>query len=116
MKYLIILNDPPYGTEKCYNALRLAASLSKRPDPELRVFLMADSVVCGKAGQKTPQGYYNIERMVASLTRANVALGACGSCIDARGILESDLVKGVHRSTMEELTGWTLWADKVIVY
>ena len=24
MKYLFILNDPPYGTERSYNALRLA--------------------------------------------------------------------------------------------
>ena len=29
-KTLFILNDPPYGTERSYNALRLAGSLSKR--------------------------------------------------------------------------------------
>ena len=29
-KTLFILNDPPYGTERSYNALRLAGSLSAR--------------------------------------------------------------------------------------
>ena len=27
---LLILNDPPYGTERSYNGLRLAGSLAKR--------------------------------------------------------------------------------------
>ena len=116
MKHLIILNDPPYGTEKSYNGLRLAINLAKRPDSEVKIFLMADSVVCGKTGQKTAQGYYNIERMVEKLAHAGVPFGACGSCIEARGIPETELTAGVHRSTMEELTDWTLWADKVIVY
>jgi len=79
------LNDAPYGTERSYNGLRLAISLAKQADVELRVFLMADAAACAKAGQVTPNGYYNIERMLKSLARKNVALGACGSCMDARG-------------------------------
>ncbi len=31
MKTLIILNDPPYGTERSYNALRLEQILSRKP-------------------------------------------------------------------------------------
>ncbi len=116
MKFLIVLNDPPYGTERSYNGLRLAISLSKREGAELRVFLMADSIGCGKAGQKTPNGYYNLERMIKSLVLAQVLIGVCGSCIDARGVTEADLAGGVHRSSMEELTDWTIWADKVIVF
>jgi len=65
MKHLIILNDPPYGTERCYNGLRLAHALFKSDaDAEVTIFLMADSVVCAKKGQKTPDGYYNVERML----------------------------------------------------
>ena len=60
----IIINDPPYGTERPYNALRLANSLIKREGVSVTVFLMGDSVTCAKAGQKTPDGYYNIERML----------------------------------------------------
>ena len=116
MKYLVILNDPAYGTERSYNGLRLAGTLYKREGVELRVFLMADSVGCAKSNQKTPSGYYNLERMIKVLTLAHVSVGTCGSCIDARGIADTDLVPGVHRSSMEELTDWAEWADKVIVF
>jgi len=115
-KYLIIPNDPPYGTERSYNGLQLAMSLSKREGAELRLFLMADSVGCAKAEQKTPSGYYNLERMIKSLIVSKIPVGVCGSCLNARGLAETDLLQGVHRSSMEELTDWTVWADKVIVF
>ena len=39
------LNDPPYRTERCYNALRLASELVKTdPATEVAVFLMANAV------------------------------------------------------------------------
>ncbi|HSC94405.1 MAG TPA: DsrE family protein [Burkholderiales bacterium] len=47
MKCLFILNDPPYGTERSYNALRLAASLARREGEEVRLFLIGDAAVCG---------------------------------------------------------------------
>ena len=116
MKILIILNDPPYGTERSYNGLRLAMSLSKQTDTELRLFLMADSSSCGKAGQSTPTGYYNIERMLKSLVSKDVPIGACGSCMEARGLQPEELLPGIHKSSMDELTEWTVWADKIIVF
>ncbi len=116
MKYLFILNDPAYGTERSYNGLRLALALRKQVDAQLRVFLMADAVGCGKLGQKTPDGYYNLERMIKGLVAANAPVAACGTCADARGISENELIEGVHRGSMEELTEWTIWADKVIVF
>jgi uncharacterized protein involved in oxidation of intracellular sulfur len=61
---LIIINDGPYGTERAYNALRLGMNLVKRPEAAVRVFLVGDGVVCAKRGQTTPQGYYNVERML----------------------------------------------------
>jgi len=64
MKYLFIVNDGPYGTEKAYNAFRLAMALQKGDDTDVRVFLMADAVSNAVAGQDTPQGFYNIERMI----------------------------------------------------
>ncbi|MEW6051788.1 MAG: DsrE family protein [Candidatus Zixiibacteriota bacterium] len=116
MKFLVLLNDPPYGTERSYNGLRMAIALGKAGDTETRVFLMADAVGCGKLGQKTPNGYYNLERMIKSLVAAKVLIGACGSCIDARGIETEDLLEGVHRGSMEELADWAIWADKMIVF
>ena len=116
MKTLIILNDPPYGTERAYNGLRLALNLAKAPEVELRVFLMADAVRCAQRGQQTPQGYYDLERMLGGLVAKHVPIGTCGSCMDARGMTDEALIDGVHRSSMAELTTWTLWADKVVSF
>ena len=116
MKILSILNEPAYGNERTYNGLRLALSLAKAADVELRVFLMGDAVTAAKPAQKTPDGYYNLERMLKGLAPKGVAVGACGSCIDARGMTDEPLVEPVHRSTLAELTTWTIWADKVITF
>jgi uncharacterized protein involved in oxidation of intracellular sulfur len=116
MKTLIILNDPPYGTERSYNALRLAGTLAKRESAEVRLFLMGDAAACAKAGHKVAEGFYNINRMLRVVTLKGAPVGVCGTCMDARGIAAGELVEGAHRSTMDELTDWTVWADKVIVF
>lgn len=111
---LIILNDPPYGTERSYNALRLAKALSNE-DSHITVFLLADAVVCAKRGQKVPQGFYNMELMLKSIIRNGEVL-ACGTCMDARGLTDDDILEGAKRSTMPELSENTLNADKVLVF
>lgn len=115
-RILIILNDPPYGTERSYNGLRLTNALGKGEAAAVRVFLMADAVACAKQGQITPNGYYNLERMVKLATKQGTVFGACGTCLDARGMAEEQLAEGVRRSSMDELSEWTLWAGKVIVF
>jgi len=116
MKILLILNDPPYGTERSYNGLRLAGSLAKADSTTVTVFLMGDAAWCASAGQTTPSGYYNIERMVKALIAKGTHIGVCGTCMDARGIKAEALVEGTHRSSLDELTTWTLEADKVLVF
>lgn len=117
MKALLILNDPPYGTERAYNALRLAhALLKKEPQSEVTVFLMADSVAAAKAGQKTSDGYYNIERMLKRVLAGNGKVLLCGTCMDARGLDDTILMAGARRSTMDELATATIEADKVLVF
>ena len=115
-KILIIVNDPPYGTERSYNGLRLATTLSRSEGVSLRVFLMADSIRCAQHGQTTPEGYYNLERMIKGIVNKGVEIGACGTCMEARGMRDEDLADGVHRSNMAELTAWTIEADKVITF
>ena len=116
-KTLLILNDPPYGTERCYNGLRLANALAKaEPDGQVRIFLMADAVIAAKAGQKTPEGYYNLERMLKRLMAAGGEVLLCGTCMDAPGMTEQEMVEGTRRSTMDELAAATLAADKVLVF
>ena len=117
MKTLIILNDPPYGTERCYNGLRLAHALLKNdPDAQICVFLMADAVAAARKGQKTPNGYYNMERMLKRVTASMGKVFLCGTCMDARGIADGDVADGTRRSTMDELAAETLAADKVLVF
>ena len=117
MKTLIVLNDPPYGTERCYNALRLAHALLKNdPAAEITVFLMADAVVTARKGQKTPDGYYNMERMLKRVILSKGQVLLCGTCMDARGMIEGDLMDGAHRSTMDELAALTIAADKVMIF
>ncbi len=117
MKVLFIINDPPYGTERAYNALRLAPALVKKdPETQITVFLMADAVLAAKAGQKTPEGFYNVERMLKRVLAAKGKVLLCGTCMDARGLTDTELVEGAHRSTMDELAGETLAADKVLVF
>jgi uncharacterized protein involved in oxidation of intracellular sulfur len=117
MKHLIILNDPPYGTERSFNGLRMAHALAKHdPDSMVTVFLMADAVLCAKSGQKTPDGYYNIERMLRRVLSVRGRVLICGTCMDARGLGSEDLMEGAARSTMDELAEATLAADKVLVF
>ncbi|MCE8027817.1 DsrE/DsrF/TusD sulfur relay family protein [Billgrantia desiderata] len=114
MRSLIIINDPPYGTERLYNALRLAQALLTR-DSEVTVFLMGDAVAGAKLGQKTPDGFYNTERMVRRVTNKGRVL-LCGTCMDARGITEEETVAGSERSTMDALAEAIEQADKVLVF
>jgi uncharacterized protein involved in oxidation of intracellular sulfur len=118
MKILFIINDAPYGTEKAYNAFRMAMMLQKEhaDTVEVRVFLMADAVTCALPNQNTPQGYYNIERMLRSVINKGGQVKACGSCSEARGIKGLILIEGVEISTMSQLTLWSVDSDKVITF
>ena len=116
MKALIIINGSAYGLDSTYNAIRLAAALAKRDGVDLTVFLMGDGVTVAMAGQKTPDGYYKLDRMLSPVTRSGGQVLCCGTCMDARGIIPEMLVTGARRSTMEELADHTLAADKVLVF
>ena len=117
MRALFIINDPPYGTERVYNALRLAHALVKKdPAAQITVFLMADAVVAGKAQQKTPEGYYNVERMLKRVISSKGSVLLCGTCMDARGMSEAELLEGAQRSSMDALATATVEADRVLIF
>jgi uncharacterized protein involved in oxidation of intracellular sulfur len=115
-KTLFVLNDPPYGTERAYNGLRLAGSLSRREGEEVKVFLMGDAASCAKKEQKVPQGYYNLEVMLRNVHHHGGEIGVCGTCMDARGVADGELTDTAHRSSLEELTTWVQWADRTLVF
>jgi uncharacterized protein involved in oxidation of intracellular sulfur len=117
MSILLIVNDPPYGTERLYNALRLAHALRRADEATaITVFLMADAVVAAKRGQHPPEGYYNAEKMLRRVVSGRGSVLMCGTCMDARGMTDDDLIEGAKRSNMDELAAATLAADKVLVF
>lgn len=114
---LIIINDAPYGTEKAYNALRMAMTLQNdHSDVEVKIFLLADAVFCGLPNQKTPDGFYNIERMLKSVLKKGGEVKSCGGCSKARGIDELLFIEGVQLSNMKEFAQWTVDCDKVMTF
>jgi uncharacterized protein involved in oxidation of intracellular sulfur len=114
MRTLFIVNDPPYGSERSTNALRLAASLATRESEEVWVYLMGDATSGAKAGQSVPKGFINFESLLRLVISYGGAIGACGTCLDARGIQEGELVEGVQKCTLQTLTDWVQEVDRVL--
>jgi uncharacterized protein involved in oxidation of intracellular sulfur len=85
-------------------------------DVEVRVFLMADAANCAIANQLTPNGYYNIERMLKAVLLKGGKVKICGSCAEARGLKNLPLIEGTEISTMAELTNWVVDSDKVVTF
>lgn len=117
MKILFILNDGPYGSEKVYNALRLAMKLQQEhAGTEVLIFLMADAVTSALPGQTTPQGYYNVERMLKAVASKGGQVKLCGTCAEGRGIHKLGLIEGMELSTMSQLAQWVVESDKVLTF
>jgi uncharacterized protein involved in oxidation of intracellular sulfur len=107
---LMIINGAAYGADATYNAVRLASALAKRDEVTVR------GVTVAMKNQKTPDGYYRLDRMILIVPRNGGQILCCGTCMDARGISEDMLMEHASRSTMEELATLTLAADKVLVF
>ena len=114
---LFILNDGPYGSEKTFNALRLALNIKEEYEDNvaINIFLMSDSVTAALAKQRPAEGY-NIEQMLDILLAQGAQLKLCGTCVEARGIGELPLIEGAQISTLIELSQWTFTADKVLTF
>ena len=111
----IILNHAPYGTEKSYNGLRIALSLKKKKR-NVRIYMIDDGVLNAIKGQKTPDGYYNIERLIKSLVKRNSDVYIWGSCSDTRGVSDDIIIDGVKRGNLDILAEWIISSDNVLTY
>ncbi|MBM4395996.1 MAG: DsrE family protein [Deltaproteobacteria bacterium] len=79
-------------------------------------FLMGDAVSTAKGGQQTPNGHYNLERMLKGLVNRGGKVLLCGTCMDARGLRDTDIQEGCRRSSLDELTEATMAADRGLVF
>ncbi len=117
LKVLIIINDAPYGSERAYNALRLAMMLQRdHKDAAVRLFLLGDAVSAALVGQRTPQGFYNVGRMLADTIRGGAAVLLCRTCSATRGIADLGLVEGARVGTMAGLARWVVESDRVLAF
>jgi len=113
----IIVNGAPYGDERVWNALRLAlTSISATIGMNVNVFLLGDAVNAAKKGQKTPEGYYNLEEMLHALVKQGAKVATCVTCLSARGLAKEDLVEGVEVGSMIELAHWIKESQKVLSF
>jgi uncharacterized protein involved in oxidation of intracellular sulfur len=115
MKHLVILNDSPYSTQRSYNALRLAGVLTKGL-AEVAIFLLGDGVVCGLKRESPADASYNVQEMLRMLIRQKVTVGACRTCLEARGVADESLVEGIQRQTLDDLRLLTEDAERVLVF
>lgn len=116
MRSLIVIHDAPYGTERCYNALRVAHALLNQEGAEVDLFLLADAVTAVRCGQKPPGGYYNIELMLKRVVHRNGRGMLCATCMDARGLAAVEMLEGATTSNMTELAVVIATADRVLVF
>jgi uncharacterized protein involved in oxidation of intracellular sulfur len=116
MTYLFVLDDSPYGSQRTCNALRLAGALAKSTTSEVAIFLLGDGVVSGLRRQSPADASYNVQEMLRLLAAQGISIGACRTCLEARGIDDSSLVAGISRRTLDDLRNWTEEATKVLVF
>jgi len=113
----MILNGPPYGDEKTWNALRLAKSLvSSAVKMKVNIYLLGDAVISAKKGQQTPEGYPNLEKMLWELVEQGVEIVACSTCASARGLGEADVIEAVQLGTVLQLAHWLRESDGVLSF
>lgn len=117
MRYLVILSNSPCGDERNYNGLKLAGALACNGNTEVRTFLMGDAATAATSGDDmTLKGYFDLSKTLEIVRERGNAIGVRGTGMDARGIDADHLVEGAHRSTLSELTEWSEWADKVLIF
>ncbi len=114
---LFIINDAPYGSERLFNALRLAINLYEQDvdSVSIRLFMLSDAVTAALAGQQPAEGY-NIRQMLEILLAQGAQISLCKTCVEARGLSSLATIDGISIGTLNQLSGWTLAADKVLTF
>ncbi|CAD6364217.1 DsrE/DsrF/TusD sulfur relay family protein [Shewanella putrefaciens] len=113
---LIVAHASPYGTEKLFNTLRIAMALQDQEEQliGLKIFLMSDAIFGALKNQTTPDLSYNLQQMFEILSAQQVPILLCKTCAQARGVNAEMIIEGADIGTLQDLTRWTLAADKVI--
>jgi len=111
----MIINEAAYGKERAWNAFRLAMAMMTK-DMKVNIFLLEDGVTVAKKGQQTPEGYYNLEKMLAQLIQSGAKVRACNTCLQARGLSQNDLVPGAEAGKLLDLVEWIRESKSVLSF
>lgn len=111
---LLVLTEPGHGSDRPYNALRLAAALMAR-GCGVRVFLMCDAVGCALDLQTAPEEH-NLADRLRKLLEAGAEVKLCGLCVETRGLQSGRFVEGVAMGSMADLAEWVEQSDKVLAF
>ncbi|MGE4267406.1 MAG: DsrE/DsrF/TusD sulfur relay family protein [Deferribacterales bacterium] len=118
MDILIILNGNPYdGSDKTWNALRLANTLLQK-ECKVCIFLMNDSVDLARDKTVKPD-YYDTDlvAMLKELMGKGLVLKVCGTCQARCGIHKNEPYFSPDvKSTMNELAELVINSGKVITF
>ena len=116
-KYSFYRNDSTYSGEKTFNAVRFAINMKEEhsKDVNIKLFCFSDAILCGIAGQNPNEGF-NIQQLIDILAAQGAEIKLCTSCVKARGLLDAKLIDGVTLGTLDDVSEWTLWADKVLTF
>ncbi|MCL1095616.1 DsrE/DsrF/TusD sulfur relay family protein [Shewanella kaireitica] len=114
---LIIVNDAPYGSERLFNALRLAIQLNEQENPPAKVslFLLSDAITAVIPKQNPGEGY-NIQQMLEIIIAQGSQVKFCASCMHSRGLAELKVIEGCDVATMDDLAQWVIIADKTVTF
>jgi tRNA 2-thiouridine synthesizing protein D len=109
-EFTLIITHAPYGHEKPFTALRFAQASFQH---KINIFLIEDGVYVAKKGQ---QADLRVEAMLSDAIKSGAIVKLCGSCTEARGLSQDEIVEGAEIGTMKELVDWVDSSDKVLIF
>ena len=113
--FTLIINEAPYQKERAYTALRFART-AVFEGHKTKIFLIENGVYLAKKNQKPASDQPNLGAFLEDLIKDDQEVKACVVCLKARGIAESELIKGIKVVTLNDLVEWSVTSDKVIVF
>lgn len=115
-KIIVMLNDGP-SSPRSWNALRVANGMME-VGMEVKIILLDDAVFCAKKGQKLPPGLeeQNLANKLTELSKSDIAVWACGTCMQAKGLTYEELTDGVNGCCMTDICNLIKNSDDVMVF
>lgn len=121
-KVNIIVTQPPYGKEDAFGAVPMAASQVAAGNEASLVFVSGGAHTIVK-GQKTGYGDLSVWLKDVPSVEAEIIKNidlvdffALDRDIDKRGIADSEIIDGIKKISLDELTDMILEADVNLVF